>query len=227
MANKTIHELNQATTVTGSHEFAVYDTSNNSTQRASLAQIFDNNEILWADDEDEPISTDPVDFDSADELNPTDTENVTLLTGTDSWSQRFQKISQMFKNIRFILGKLGTTDISSIGNGTVTGALSELNSNLAYKDFTIDNISIEQGTIGTRALQTNIDVGLTGYDILSYDIFHVNDSTKAIFQVFRGLGETYPNRIYLNVYRAVATNAINLSVTIRVYYTKLSMINKN
>lgn len=130
MANKTIHELNQATTVTGSHEFAVYDTSNNSTQRASLAQIFDNNEILWADDEDEPIQTDPVDFDSADELNPTDTENVTLLTGTDSWSQRFQKISQMFKNIRFILGKLGTTDISSIGNGTVTGALSELNSNL-------------------------------------------------------------------------------------------------
>lgn len=136
MANKTIHELNQAATVTSSHEFAVYDTSNNSTQRASLAQIFDNNEILWADDEDEPISTDPVDFDSADELNPTDTENVTLLTGTDSWSQRFQKISQMFKNIRFILGKLGTTDISSIGNGTVTGALSELNSKIKIKSFT-------------------------------------------------------------------------------------------
>lgn len=144
MANKTIHELNQATTVTSSHEFAVYDTSNNSTQRASLAQIFDDNEILWADDEDEPISTDPVDFDSADELNPTDTENVTLLTGTDSWSQRFQKISQMFKNIRFILGKLGTTDISSIGNGTVTGALSKLNGNLdgSYFSYCAPNQSV-------------------------------------------------------------------------------------
>ena len=77
-----------------------------------------------------------MDFESADELNPTDTENVTLLTGTDSWSQRFQKISQMFKNIRFILGKLGTTDISSIGNGTVTGALSELNSKIKILSFT-------------------------------------------------------------------------------------------
>lgn len=165
MANKTIHELNQAATVTSSHEFAVYDTSNSSTQRASLAQIFDDNEILWADDEDEPISTDPVDFDSADELNPTDTESVTLLTGTDSWSQRFQKISQMFKNIRFILGKLGTTDISSIGNGTVTGALSELNSNLNnIPIWAVEAVTSPSYTIAAGAFQNiNIPISKTGY----------------------------------------------------------------
>ena len=40
------------------------------------------------------------------------------------------KISQMFKNIRYLLSKLGSTDISSIGDGSVTGALSSLNNNL-------------------------------------------------------------------------------------------------
>ena len=37
----------------------------------------------------------------------------------------------MFKNIRWLYKMLGTTDISGIGNGTVTGGLSELNSNFS------------------------------------------------------------------------------------------------
>ena len=142
-------------------------------------------------------------------------------------------VSTAESNINDLNTKVGTASLNTTAQDLSAAInqheadINELNGNLAYKDFTIDNISIEQGTIGTRGLQTTIDVGLTGYNILSYDIFHVNDSTKAIFQVFRGLGETYPNRIYLNAYRAVAANAVNLSVTIRVYYTKLSMINKN
>ena len=36
----------------------------------------------------------------------------------------------MFKNVRYIWKLLGTTDISGIGNGTVTGAVSSLNTNL-------------------------------------------------------------------------------------------------
>ena len=39
------------------------------------------------------------------------------------------KISRMIKNIRWIYKLIGTTDISSIGNGTVTNALSVLNAN--------------------------------------------------------------------------------------------------
>lgn len=180
MANKTIHELNQAATVTSSHEFAVYDTSNSSTQRASLAQIFDDNEILWADDEDEPISTDPVDFDSADELNPTDTESVTLLTGTDSWSQRFQKISQMFKNIRFILGKLGTTDISSIGNGTVTGALSELNSKYVIQYVDSESITIAAGQVSTVV----ITASKTGYKPVGIVQIYMRNSNEMSIHEF-------------------------------------------
>lgn len=131
MANKTIHELTELTqgNVGTSQELAIYDVSDNSTKRVTVGNLFGIDEFLTADDDDEP--TGQVDFTSEDdELSPTSTESVDLLTGNDSWSQRFYKVSQMFKNIRYILGKLGTTDISSIGNGTVTGALSELNGNL-------------------------------------------------------------------------------------------------
>ena len=36
----------------------------------------------------------------------------------------------MFKNVRYLYKMLGTTDISSIGNGIITGTISTLNSNL-------------------------------------------------------------------------------------------------
>ena len=48
----------------------------------------------------------------------------------------FAKMSQMFKNIRYLYKMLGTTDISSIGNGTVTGGLSSLNSSLPKANAT-------------------------------------------------------------------------------------------
>lgn len=40
------------------------------------------------------------------------------------------KISRMIKNIRWLYKLIGTTDISSIGNGTITGGLSSLNDSL-------------------------------------------------------------------------------------------------
>ena len=217
MANKTIHELNQATTVTGSHEFAVYDTSNNSTQRASLAQIFDDNEILWADDEDEPISTDPVDFDSADELNPTDTENVTLLTGTDSWSQRFQKISQMFKNIRFILGKLGTTDISSIGNGTVTGALSELNNKYVIQPVESGTITLAVGGIQV----VNIPAAKNGYRVAGIvAIYCRNSDAISINEFYHNRAESAANDSVTVLIKNDYSTGLSTTVRVHVLYQK-------
>lgn len=53
-----------------------------------------------------------------------------LLTSGETHASIFSKVSTIFKNVRWLLSKMGTTDISSIGNGTVTGALSTLNSNM-------------------------------------------------------------------------------------------------
>ena len=55
--------------------------------------------------------------------------NVPALTSGETHKSLFAKMSQMFKNIRYLYKMLGTTDISSIGNGTVTNALSVLNAN--------------------------------------------------------------------------------------------------
>ena len=55
---------------------------------------------------------------------------VNPLTSGETNKSIFAKLSQMFKNIRYLYKMLGTTDISSIGNGTVTGGLSSLNDSL-------------------------------------------------------------------------------------------------
>lgn len=89
-----------------------------------------------------------IEFESADtELQPTTTESVELLDSTDIWTVRLHKISQMFKNIRYLLKMMGSTDISSIGNGTVTGALTSLNGNLSSTSLTrtwVNNEYIDQ-----------------------------------------------------------------------------------
>lgn len=57
---------------------------------------------------------------------------VPALTSGETHKSIFQKTSQMFKNIRYLWKMMGNTDISTIGNGTVTNAISTLNSNIGY-----------------------------------------------------------------------------------------------
>ena len=71
-------------------------------------------------------------FTSADSTTATAWTDVNVMTSGETHKSFFNKISTMFKNIRFLYNKLGTTDISSIGDGTVTNALSTLNSNLNF-----------------------------------------------------------------------------------------------
>jgi hypothetical protein len=54
---------------------------------------------------------------------------VTKLTSGLTHANLFARVSQMFKNVRYLYKLLGTEDISAIGDGTVRGALSSLNSN--------------------------------------------------------------------------------------------------
>lgn len=56
-----------------------------------------------------------------------------LLTSGETHASIFSKVSTIFKNVRWLLSKMGTTDISTLGDGTVTGALSTLNSNMDKK----------------------------------------------------------------------------------------------
>lgn len=81
-------------------------------------------------------------------------ESVANLTSGEKHTSLFTKVSQMFKNVRYLYKMLGSTDISSIGGGTVTGAISSHNEAIEklnrYSRFTVrksstdDSVTIRQ-----------------------------------------------------------------------------------
>ncbi|MCI8326955.1 MAG: hypothetical protein HFI37_04175, partial [Lachnospiraceae bacterium] len=75
-------------------------------------------------------SDDIVTFTSNDQVSPSEWTDVPVLASDEKHSSIFNKISTMFKNVRYLYKMIGTTDISSIGNGTITEAVSALNTNL-------------------------------------------------------------------------------------------------
>lgn len=90
-----------------------------------------------------------VTFTSNDSLTG-DSTAPALLTSGETHASIFSKVSTIFKNVRWLLSKMGTTDISTLGNGTVTGALSTLDSN-----------------IGTKLSNTDIKISSKTYTITS------------------------------------------------------------
>lgn len=58
------------------------------------------------------------------------TATAKIATG-EKHSVLFNKVSTMFKNIRTIAKLIGTTDISAVGDGTISNAISSLNSDLS------------------------------------------------------------------------------------------------
>lgn len=59
--------------------------------------------------------------------NATSWTSVPLIESGEKHKSIFNKFTTMVKNIRYLYNMLGTTDISSIGSGTVTSALGNLN----------------------------------------------------------------------------------------------------
>lgn len=82
--------------------------------------------------------------------------NVSKLSSGEKHSSIFKKVSQMFKNVRYLYKMLGTTDISKIGNGTCTGAISSLNDGLANKYFLKVVAKDWSGFVGTLFPQFNV-----------------------------------------------------------------------
>lgn len=62
-------------------------------------------------------------FTSGDAENPTQYTDVPVIVSDESTKSFRQKVSTMVKNIRYFAKLLGTTDISGITDGTVTGAV--------------------------------------------------------------------------------------------------------
>lgn len=67
-----------------------------------------------------------IEYESGDELNPSEPAEVPKLENRETLKSFAQKVSLISKNVRYLLKMLGSTDISEIGDGTLTGAAIEL-----------------------------------------------------------------------------------------------------
>ena len=85
--------------------------------------------------------------------------NVATLTSGETHTSLFAKVSQMFKNVRYLYKMFGTTDISSIGGGTVTGAISSQNKALAQLN-NIGNYKQTDTLLVSSKLSANIEYEL-------------------------------------------------------------------
>lgn len=95
-----------------------------------------------------------VTFTSGDSTAVNEWTDISVLKSKEKHSSLFAKISTMFKNVRYLYKMLGTTDISAISDGTVTGAISGLNTDLSQIPV------IQAGTIDV-ATERDIAVDFT------------------------------------------------------------------
>ena len=106
--------------------------------------------------------------------NATSWTSVTAITSGITHATFFQRASQMFKNVRYLYKIIGTTDISKIGDGTVKGAISTLNSNLSKsvgpKDGSGDcNTMIDNGLYAISPGCINTPIAMYGLLVVFFN----------------------------------------------------------
>lgn len=89
-------------------------------------------------------STNTVAFTTGDttDANAAGWTSVPQITSGSTFATLFTRVSTMMKNARYLYKLIGTTDISAIGGGTVTGAIAELNTGLKEMTSADDIIDI-------------------------------------------------------------------------------------
>ena len=142
-------------------------------------------------------------------------ESVAKLTSGEKHTSLFTKVSQMFKNVRYLYKMLGSTDISSIGGGTVTGAISSQNEDLSQLNTNLADLIIQHAIInknGTYGYIKNC-IGTVCYKNKSA-FFHIEGEISGIIDLSFtdfGLSQTLktPSSIYGDVtsgqYKLLAT----------------------
>ena len=110
---------------------------------------------------------------------------IPKLTTGENLSSLMQKVSRIANNFRYMIKMLGTTDISAIGDGTVTGGISTLNDNLTSKlvsDYG-SSVAVDGGAFNylTAYRVGNIIFVYGSYKITKsvgnyIDIFQINDA---------------------------------------------------
>lgn len=122
--------------------------------------------------------------------------------------------------------KIGTTDISSVGDGTITGAVSALNNGLTnlirVATCTMRNCSVSSNTYETFNIPT---VEIDGYKPISLVGFWTDNSasggTGTTYAMFNNLSINDGN-IYVRM-RNVSSSPLKVDISVRVLYLPRNM----
>ena len=177
-------------------------------------KIFNNLPKLSSEDTANSIVT----YESMDNADVTSWTDVDVIESGEKHHSLFKKISTMFKNIRYLFKTLGTTDISAIGDGTVTGGLSKINNDLfKTKDYTISLPSLTWLGEGSQLRWHYKNISeLNATKVLSVSIVTwVSWSNTDYINV--GIGDHTPESIML-ISNVTSFRDNNANITVRVHY---------
>lgn len=142
-------------------------------------------------------------YTSGDAANPTAWSNVTVIASGISLGTLLNRITTMVKNVRWLYGRLGTTDISSLGS-TITGAISAVDTKITQTPYIVFRRKSMEGTCAA---------GNYANFTLAPD-FPADETLMAIVSVmFEGTGSSYmsASTFYLSGQENLFVTARNLS----------------
>lgn len=124
-----------------------------------------------------------VTFTSYDEPTPSDVTDVPEFTSGEKIKQLMSKVSAGIKNMRYLINLLGNIDISTLGDGTVTGAIDALNKSLSGKQDSVTGAAttiVKSNLSKDRVLVSNSSGKVSTSSITSTKLGYLSDVTGNI-----------------------------------------------
>ena len=140
---------------------------------------------------------------------------IPKITDNESFTSAMPKLTRIVNNVRYLVHALGTSDITQIGDGTLTGAISTLNSNcnelILFKD-----ISSQKIAIGASDTSWKIDIPtISGYTVLGYIYFNYNNAA-----IINTNPENFTASSLSGYARCIAGTSINVTFHARFLYVR-------
>ena len=127
-----------------------------------------------------------VTFESGDSKNPTGYTDVGLIESGEKQSSLWRKVSLFAKNVRYLWKLCGMNDISGLADGTLTGAVSKLNTDLSGK------ARIQTGSSSKSFADAANSTGTTNiFAVLDYKVHHEIDKLGSGLHFLTNGGPVY------------------------------------
>lgn len=117
-----------------------------------------------------------------------------------------------------INAKIGTTSIATIGDGTVTGAIDEIYSNLADYLHAETKVLTVASIIANGSAETSADVSITGYTAIG--VVGNNQSLTGGLAITSSTLNQSAQLAYLQMYNHTSTAFTDVQVSVLVLYVK-------